>query len=90
MSRPGDGLVTAHLEVPAVTGVEVTGQCTTVVIKTLLGDQAGETAVGICDKAAEVAYEGDINSVSVLSVTSEELATGILAGDEPAACRASS
>jgi hypothetical protein len=85
---PGDvpATVTAHLQVPAVTGVELNGQCTNLVITTLLGDQAGDTAVGICDKAAEVAYEGDVMSVRVLSVAETELAVGILAGDEPAPC----
>lgn len=85
---PGDvpAKVTTHLDVPAVTGVQVIGQCTTVVIDTVLGDDAGETAVGICDKAAEVAYEGDVNSVSVNSATGTELAVGILAGDDPAPC----
>jgi hypothetical protein len=78
--------VTAHLQVPAVTGIELDGACTNLVIITLLGDQAGDTAVGICDRAAEIAYEGDVMSVRVISVAETELAVGILAGDGPAPC----
>lgn len=91
-SCPGEvpASVTDHLQVPAITGVELTGQCTTVVITTLLGDEAADTAVEICDQAAEVAYQGDVNTVSVLSVVETELAVGILAGDTPAPCTSSS
>lgn len=69
-----------------MTGVELDGACTTLVITTLLGDQAGATAVGICDKVAEIAYAGDVMSVRVLSVAETELAVGILAADGPAPC----
>lgn len=57
--------------------VEVVGQCTTVTIATTLGDADGAAAKEICEKAAEVAYEGDINSIRVVSGSGAELSQGL-------------
>jgi hypothetical protein len=65
-----------HLGSQTVT-VEVTGQCTTVVILTPLTDADGDEAVELCNTAAEVAYTGDINSIRVLSASGDELSQGV-------------
>ena len=62
---------------PEVDKVVVEGQCTSAVVRTTLGDQASETARQLCDTAAEVAYVGDINAVTVLGSSGRELAIGI-------------
>jgi hypothetical protein len=66
-----------HLKTSEVDKVVVEGQCTSAVVKTTLGDEASEAARQLCEAAAEVAYVGDINAVTVLGRTGRELAIGI-------------
>lgn len=70
-------LVKDHLNSPEVRSVVVQGQCTSLVVATTLGDNNNDTAQRLCDTAAEVAYSGDVNSVSVLAGSGKELAIGI-------------
>jgi hypothetical protein len=69
--------VREHLKNAEVRTVTVNGQCTNVTIDTGLAD--GDVAAGrrLCETAAEVAYTGDINSVTVLSTSGAELSAGI-------------
>lgn len=69
--------VKQHLNRSEVEKVVVVGQCTALVISTTLDDGAVETAKLLCEKAGEVAYTGDINSVAVKSKSGRELAQGI-------------
>ncbi len=55
----------------------VVGQCTSVVVATTLADTDDAAAQRLCESAAEVAYTGDVNSVSVLAGSGVELAIGI-------------
>ncbi|GAA2397980.1 hypothetical protein Cme02nite_06460 [Catellatospora methionotrophica] len=66
-----------HLDSAKVGSVVVNGQCTSVVITTTLGDDAGADAVQLCESAAQVAYTGDVNAVTVLAASTRELAIGI-------------
>jgi len=66
-----------HVQSDKIESVTVLGQCTLVVISTALADEDSATAREICESAAEVAYTGDINAVSVKSSTGEELSQGI-------------
>jgi hypothetical protein len=70
-------MIREHLNSADVRTVTVNGQCTNVTIDTRLAD--GDTAGGrlLCTAAAEVAYVGDINSVTVLSGSGAELSAGI-------------
>lgn len=69
--------VQAHLDSADVSAVTVNGQCTNVTIDTELDDE--DTAGGklLCESAGKVAYTGDINSVTVRSLSGAELAAGI-------------
>ncbi|MFG1678134.1 hypothetical protein [Micromonospora sp. NPDC049282] len=69
--------VSRHLRSDQVRAVTVEGQCTTVVVATTLGDRDADPARQLCDRAGEVAYSGDVNSVRVLSGSGSELANGI-------------
>ncbi|WP_336217001.1 hypothetical protein [Nonomuraea sp. LPB2021202275-12-8] len=69
--------VKQHVRQPEIRSVTVVGQCTSVSIETTLGDGDGSTAQKICDSAAEVAYSGDTNSISVRSTSGRELSMGI-------------
>jgi len=69
--------VEKHLNSSDVDSVVVQGQCTSVVVATKLDDEDVATARQLCDTAGEVAYTGDINAVSVLSASGEELSNGI-------------
>jgi hypothetical protein len=71
------GTIRNHLKASEIESVVVQGQCTSAVIRTSLGDDAYETGRQLCESAAEVAYTGDINSVSVVSKSGHELAIGI-------------
>ncbi|BCY12134.1 hypothetical protein [Actinoplanes sp. L3-i22] len=75
----GDAAATVqkHLNSSDVTTVTVNGQCTNVTIDTGLTD--ADTARGrkLCESAAEVAYVGDVNSVTVRSKSKAELSIGI-------------
>ncbi|MEU7825538.1 hypothetical protein [Catellatospora sp. NPDC049111] len=66
-----------HLNSAEVSSVAVNGQCTSVVITTTLGDDAATAALRFCESAAEVAYTGDVNAVTVLAASGAELAIGI-------------
>jgi hypothetical protein len=70
-------VVKEHLGSPDVASVGVNGQCTNVDILTTLADD--DTAGGrrLCESAGEVAYTGDINSVTVKSTAGAELSVGI-------------
>ena len=69
--------VRQHLNSSDVGAVTVNGQCTNVTIDTGLADE--DTAGGrqLCETAGEVAYTGDINSVTVRSKSGAELSVGI-------------
>ncbi|MEV4690474.1 hypothetical protein AB0K27_05005 [Micromonospora echinospora] len=69
--------VSRHLRSDQVRAVTVEGQCTTVVVATTLGDDDAGPGRQLCDRAGEVAYSGDVNSVRVLSGSGSELANGI-------------
>ncbi|GAA2354027.1 hypothetical protein GCM10010404_02320 [Nonomuraea africana] len=69
--------VTQHARQPEIRSVTMQGQCTLVSIETTLGDGESSTAKKICDSAAEVAYSGDTNSISVQGRSGKELSVGI-------------
>ena len=46
-------------------------------ITTTRGDDASADALRLCESAAEVAYTGDVNAVTVLAASRAELAIGI-------------
>jgi hypothetical protein len=75
----GDAAATVqeHLNSTDVTTVTVDGQCTNITIDTALSDE--DTAGGklLCERAGEVAYTGDVNSVTVRSTSKAELSVGI-------------
>ena len=70
--------VKAHLTDASVTGVDVVGACSRVVVNTSLHDSGDAgTAADICTTAGEVAYTGQPSSVSVESASHKELAIGL-------------
>ncbi|MGP3963352.1 hypothetical protein ACTWPT_45960 [Nonomuraea sp. 3N208] len=69
--------VKQHAQQPDIRSVTMQGQCTLVSIETTLGDSESSTAKEICDSAAEVAYTGDTNSISVQGRSGKELSVGI-------------
>lgn len=69
--------VKQHVQQPEIRSVTMQGQCTLVSIKTTLGDGDSGTAKEICDSAAEVAYSGDTNSITVQGRSGKELSVGI-------------
>lgn len=69
--------VKQYVQQPAIRSVTMQGQCTLVSIETSLGDDESSTAQKICDSAAEVAYSGDTNSISVQAGSGKELSVGI-------------
>jgi len=69
--------VQKHLDSDDVDTVIVEGQCTSIVVRTRLADEDVASARKLCDRAGEVAYVGDINGVTVLSGSGEELSVGI-------------
>ncbi|TMR87811.1 hypothetical protein [Nonomuraea basaltis] len=71
------GKVKQHAQQPEIRSVTMQGQCTLVSIETTLGDDESGTAQKICDSAAEVAYTGDTNSISVQGRSGKELSVGI-------------
>lgn len=70
-------LVKQHLTQPAVVSVTTDGGCHDATIATSLGASDSATGLAICDSAAEVAYTGDISSITVLAADNKELAIGI-------------
>lgn len=70
-------LVKQHLAQPAVVSVTTEGGCHDATITTSLGASDSATGLAICDSAAEVAYTGDISSITVLAADNKELAIGI-------------
>jgi hypothetical protein len=66
-----------HLASADVQTIDIVGQCTSLTIRTTLNDDASEAATKLCEKAAEIAYTGDVNAVTVLGATGRELAIGI-------------
>ena len=75
----GDVVATVrdHLDSPEVVSVGVNGQCTNVDIATTLADDDVAGGRRLCTSAGEVAYTGDINSVTVKSKAGTELSAGI-------------
>ncbi len=69
--------VERHTRQPAIRSITMQGQCTLVSIETTLSDGESSTALKICESAAEVAYSGDTNSISVRGGSGKELAVGI-------------
>ena len=70
--------VKAHLTDASVTGVDVVGACSRVVVNTSLHDSGDAgTAADICTAAGQVAYTGQPSSVSVESASHKELAIGL-------------
>jgi hypothetical protein len=61
-----------------IRSVTMEGQCTSLSIETILGDDESGTAKKICDSAAEVAYSGDTNAIRVLGASGKELSVGII------------
>ncbi|WP_212830131.1 hypothetical protein [Catellatospora sp. TT07R-123] len=74
---PAAATVEQHLHAPEVEKVVVVGQCTALVVDTTLDDEDVEAARQLCEKAAEVAYTGDVNSIAIKSKGGRELAQGI-------------
>ncbi len=70
-------LVKQHLARPDVVSVTTEGGCHDATIVTNLGPGDSATGQAICDSAAEVAYAGDISSITVLAANTKELAIGI-------------
>ncbi|KUL27296.1 hypothetical protein [Actinoplanes awajinensis] len=69
--------VQEHVTSSEVRQVTVNGQCTNLTIDTALADDDTVGGKAICEAAGEVAYTGDINSVTVLSKSGAEISTGI-------------
>jgi hypothetical protein len=69
--------VKQHAQQPEIRSVTMQGQCTLVSIETTLSDEESSTAQKICDSAAEVAYSGDTNSISVQGRSGKELSVGV-------------
>lgn len=69
--------VTAAVADATLTTVTVEGQCTTAVLATKLADGDSAAAKLLCEKAATVAYVGDVNSIRVLGASGDELSQGI-------------
>jgi len=70
-------LVKQHLTRPDVVSVTTEGGCHDATIVTSLGPTDSATGLAICDSAADVAYAGDISSITVLAANNKELAIGI-------------
>jgi hypothetical protein len=70
-------LVAQHLARPDVVSVTTEGGCHDATIVTSLAPGDSATGLAICDSAAEVAYAGDISSITVLAANNKELAIGI-------------
>jgi hypothetical protein len=70
-------LVKKHLARPDVVSVTTEGGCHDATIVTSLGPSDSVKGLAICDSAAEVAYAGDISSITVLAANNKELAIGI-------------
>lgn len=70
-------LVKQHLARPDVVSVTTEGGCHDATIVTSLDPSDSATGLAICDSAAEVAYTGDLSSVTVLAANNKELAIGI-------------
>ncbi len=70
-------IVQEHLKSSDVRTVTVNGQCTNVTIETGLDDEDNAGGRQLCESAAEVAYVGDINSITVVSGSGAELSVGI-------------
>jgi hypothetical protein len=70
-------LVAKHLARADVVSVTTEGGCHDATIVTSLDPGDSATGLAICDSAAEVAYAGDISSITVLAANNKELAIGI-------------
>lgn len=57
------------------------GGCHDALITTTLAATDVAKALAICDSAAEIAYDGDISSITVLAADSTELSIGIKGQD---------
>jgi hypothetical protein len=66
-----------HVGSSAVSAIQIIGGCTMASIETSLARTDAKAGLDICDKAAEVAYTDDVNSISVESGDGKELAVGI-------------
>jgi len=69
--------VKKHLGRPDVVDVRVIGGCSQLSIATSLDPSASAQGQAICDKAAEVAYGGEISSITVIAANNRELAAGL-------------
>ncbi|MGX6602243.1 hypothetical protein ACWKSP_08945 [Micromonosporaceae bacterium Da 78-11] len=70
-------VVKDHLRSPDVLAVSVDGQCSNVVVDTGLADEDTAGGKRLCDAAAEVAYTGDTNAVTVHSKAGTEISIGV-------------
>ena len=70
-------LINKHLARADVVSVTTEGGCHDALIVTTLQASDSKTGLAICDSAAEVAYTGDISSITVLAANDKELAIGI-------------
>jgi hypothetical protein len=68
--------VQEHVKDSHITKITVDGGCSQVSIETTLTSGANGTARKICDSAAEVAYVGNLSSVTVVGPDGHELAAG--------------
>lgn len=74
----GANAIATYLGHPDISNVEIIGGCHYLAISTRLANDAVGAALDICDKAAEVAYQGGaIKSIAVTSNGGRELAIGL-------------
>jgi hypothetical protein len=75
-------LIKQHLAArPEVVSVTTEGGCHDALIITTLGPGDALKGRDICDAAAEIAYDGDISSITVLATDTTELSIGIKGQD---------
>ncbi len=70
-------LIKEHLTRPDVVSVTTEGGCRDALIITTLDASDWETGLAICESAEEIAYAGDMYSITVLAADTTELAIGI-------------
>lgn len=75
-------LIKQHLAARTdIVSVTTQGGCHDALIETTLGPDDALKGRDICDLAAEVAYDGDISSITVLAADTTELSIGIKGQD---------
>ena len=69
--------IKAHIGGSAIDTIEVIGGCHMLFIATTLAPTDIKAGVAICDKAAEVAYDTGLSSITVAAADAKELAIGL-------------